>query len=187
MSLASNNPVASWTLPTSPCNSGQTALSSRDFSSYRNSSPNFYTPPPRNDSERVWKIFLVISNPVKLDSHCFSFSSTMPAILSLALVNHCLSVRSSIQIKSKQHVPRWRHRPGCSASPRPCQTQEEPTQKHAASCSTGRQKHPRCFSLELAETHTPLSRLPDFLPESILNTKCRKSTWGDRRREGSGS
>lgn len=186
MALASNNPVASWTLPTSPCNSDKQPWAAGTFLLIE-TSPNFYTPPPRNDSERVWKIFLVISNPVKLDSHCFSFSSTMPAILSLALVNHCLSVRSSVQIKSKQHVPRWRHRPGCSASPRPCQTQEEPTQKHAASCSTGRQKHPRCFSLELAETHTPLPRLPDFLLESILNTKCRKSTWGDRRREGSGS
>lgn len=55
---------------------------------------------------------LVISNPVKLDSHCFSFSSTTPAMLSSAPVNHCLSVRPSTQMKSQQPLPQWHHQLG---------------------------------------------------------------------------
>lgn len=59
--------------------------------------------------QRVWKISLVISHPVKLNPHCFSFSSAMPAMLSLALVNHCFWVRSSTQMKSQQPLPWWHH------------------------------------------------------------------------------
>lgn len=129
----------------------------------------------------------MITNPVKLDPHCFSLSSTT---LSLALVNHSLSVMSSMQIKSNQRVPCWRHQPGCSAgcsaSPRRCHTQKEPTQKHAASCPTGRQTHPRCLSSELAETHTSLVSQLSSLETSPTLTPM-KSTWGDRRRERSGS
>lgn len=125
----------------------------------------------------------MITNPVKLDPHCFSLSSTT---LSLALVNHSLSVMSSMQIKSNQRVPCWRHQPGCSAgcsaSPRRCHTQKEPTQKHAASCPTGRQTHPRCLSSELAETHTSLvSQL--FFPGNIPNTNTYEKHMG-RQEEG---
>jgi len=40
-------------LVSTPCTSKQALLSSRGFPSNRNSSPNPYTPPPGNDSERV--------------------------------------------------------------------------------------------------------------------------------------
>lgn len=74
------------------------------------------------------------------------------AIPCLALANHCSSVRSGVEMKSKLRVP-----DGITGLDVPLPLSGTTCRRSHLLQRPRRQEHTRCFSLELAQTHTLLS------------------------------